>query len=210
MCGIIGYYSEKPSLNHARIIQKLAYGLKIRGLHAFGLSYYSKGKIITRKFLDFPLEEEFKESVKDGKVIWHNRYTTSGDWKNMDNNQPIHFNDISIAGNCVVSMKPKEEYEAEFKVSCITENDTEIVLRVIEQERDIEAFIKKIRGSFAGVYLNGGRVWTIRNIKRPLYYFDIDNASFVVSTKDTIKRAGINICPVPVKPFRLIEVGKWI
>jgi len=125
-------------------------------------------------------------------MIFHNRYSTSGDWENQNNNMPITLGDISVAVNGVISMKSKSRFNKEFKVNCHSENDAEIFAQKLAMGKLPPAhIIKKELGSasFAAVYIRDGEVFAIRNRKRPLYYFIKYGAVFVVSTIDIARRA---------------------
>jgi len=207
MCGIIGYYSQNPVPEHFELFYSLAKEAKIRGLHAFGVSYYEGDCIVTRKWFSFPNRDQMGPVCENGRAIWHNRYSTSGDWRVMANNQPIDIGFISVALNGVITMAPKEEWEEEFGVCCISNNDAEILARILEKGVDPGKFASSIRGSVAAVWLQGGKVWAVRNLQRPLHYFVASGAVFVVSTVD-IARRGAGVEPRPVPPFRAIELGE--
>jgi len=133
-------------------------------------------------------------------LIYHNRYDTSGDWHDMSNNQPLTFGNISIAMNGVLSMKPKNEYEKEFNVNCITENDTEVFVRKMLNNEDILDFLKNTEEcTFASVILKNNKVYALRNNKRPLHWFKYNGAVYVVSTADIVKRVlkGADIYDIP-------------
>ena len=85
MCGVVGYYSEKPNKQDIDLVKQLIYQSKIRGLHAFGYTYIANNKTITNKIerledLNIPITNT---------LIYHNRYTTSGDHNESKNNQPL-------------------------------------------------------------------------------------------------------------------------
>lgn len=209
MCGIIGYYSPDPLPDHSELFYALAKEAKIRGLHAFGVSYYEGDHIETRKWFAFPDRDQMATACESGRAIWHNRYSTSGDWHDMANNQPIDMGVLSVALNGVITMAPKDEWEEEFGVRCVSSNDAEILARVLEKGGDPGKFVTSIRGSVAAVWLQGGKVWTVRNLQRPLHYFVASGAVFVVSTVD-IARRGAGVEPRPVPPYLSIELGELL
>jgi glutamine phosphoribosylpyrophosphate amidotransferase len=223
MCGILGaWFSEKTPKN-LEFAGKLMQQLKIRGTHAYGIYLeYGEGGVLCTHSNNF-VAEEFLDAFcrhEGNCFIYHNRYSTSGDWQVMSNNQPIlvledekdeYSNSFgAIAMNGVLSQKTKEEYEKEFGVKCTTENDAEVFLRKMQQGVDIVDFLKQVpEASFAGVFLQKGKVFGVRNNKRPLYFYEMEGAQFLVSTIDTIRRAGGDITKVRiVKPFEVIWLGE--
>jgi glucosamine 6-phosphate synthetase-like amidotransferase/phosphosugar isomerase protein len=210
MCGIIGYYSNKSfagnrNKKHTEILLALIKESKIRGLHSFGYSFIENRELVTEKFFDMPTELERFNNANSNLFIYHNRYSTSGDWMDPNNNQPIVVDKMSIAMNGVVSQKEKEEFEKEYNVKCKTENDTEIFLQLLKKH-SIEEAIKLLRGSWAMLFIKDNYLYAVRNEKRPLHYFELENATFFCSTADIAKRA-LNINTKELKPYELIKMG---
>ena len=189
MCSVIAYSTENKNEKEIELLKQLIIQSKIRGLHSFGVSYLEQGKIITKKQFKLDVDELLKDFIKSSstKLIYHNRYSTSGDYKDEKNNQPIQVENRALAMNGVLSMATKEEFEKEFNVKCESDNDTEIFLR--NNKPIIDTLIENPNASFAGVYLDDKKFYALRNEKRPLYYFFFSNAKFVVSTKDIARRA---------------------
>ncbi|HUU88612.1 MAG TPA: hypothetical protein VMX17_12785 [Candidatus Glassbacteria bacterium] len=136
-------------------------------------------------------------------LIFHCRYSTSGDFKDMNNNMPIVVGNTAIALNGIISMKRKKGFEKEFKVKCLTENDAEIILAKGNTPTDYVNFLKKNpKASFAGLFLHHETIYAIRNNKRPMYYFVTKRKSeFFVSTIDIAVRAGFKNYN-KIKPIR--------
>lgn len=183
MCSVIGYKGKfQPEL-----VKKLLYNSRIRGLHAFGYSFYLNKELTTRKFLDY---KSFEQSICEEKpdlFIAHFRYSTSGDYKVIDNNQPLQQNNVCIAFNGVISQKTKEEIEEEYKVVLKNDNDGYLL---IQKLNDVD-FLSKKNISFALVGLQLDRLFFMRNEKRPLHLFESDDLKVVASTKDILERSGI-------------------
>lgn len=199
MCGVIGFYTRRLEEQHLSLLMRLIQQSKIRGLHAFGVSFYDD-HIVTRKQFDPPTEgflEEFRERRRgrEGMLIYHNRYSTSGDWWDMRNNQPVVVGDVAVALNGVVTMSPQEEWTERYGVGGFeTENDTEILVRLIIRDglRRVAAEIMEGRlGSVAMVALYRGQVWAFRNYARPLWWFVENGGVYVVSTRDIAERAHV-------------------
>jgi glutamine phosphoribosylpyrophosphate amidotransferase len=207
MCGIIGFITREKTIGQIEFLYKLAVQSKIRGLHSFGLAFFDK-EMITKKTRTLPGLDFFEDFLNSGSLslIYHNRYSTSGDYQDMENNQPITIGDISVAVNGNISMKEKGEFEKEFGVRCITANDSEILLHKIESKEVLE--LLRYEGvTLAAVYLRRGCLYAVRNDKRPLYKFNYLNATYVCSTQDIAMRAGFKNGLFPIKPFEIFEVN---
>lgn len=215
MCAVIGFATKKKTKKQLEILYNLIVESKIRGLHAFGIAYYLKNKIITEKAFKIPDEMYLLNFINSdaNMLISHNRYSTSGDWKKMQNNQPVTIsNNISIVLNGVITMKYKKEYEKQFDVRCTTENDTEIFARKLQQKNNPIKILKELGGSFAAVYLYNKNIYAIRNNMRPLHMFKLEKAIFVCSTVDIVdralKRKLKNI--ISIEPYKLVCLNEYI
>lgn len=206
MCGIVGYSSNDPTPADLRDVQKLFWQSSIRGLHAFGYaSYLPEHKIITvYRTLKFGQMVQAIAQLADGeegalplRLLTHARYDLSGDYHRLGNNQPLYLDETNtaLAFNGVISMATKPEFEREFGVQCSTENDGEILLRLMQQGVRPEEFTRQMRGSFAGILLQGGELYALRNERRPLWFYNReDRAFFYASTRDIFLRAGFPGC----------------
>jgi len=191
MCGVI--YFKGNSRKHKKLIINLLEQSKIRGLHAFGVSLKLKSSQpfqIARMFSveeakDFIFQHEFCE------LIGHTRYDTSGDWRILENNQPVVLGANLLAFNGVIRMSTKEEYQKEFKQQYETANDGEIVLRMFAEEEQDKALhlLSEIGVSFAGIISVNGKSFAIRNVRRPLWIAEGSGFKIVFSTRDILSRA---------------------
>ena len=196
MCSIIGFNSE---IFDAELVSKICYNSRIRGLHSFGYSFFKGSNNIVKKFLRY---EDFKSSLlndKPLKFIAHFRYSTSGDFENEINNQPILKDNMSLVFNGVIDMSSKKSMEIKYGVELETENDGELAL--IKKIEGNESLEKLIRGkTFAGAFLDENEIYVVRNNNRPCYIGFVDNCKILASTKDILKRSGVNEIQ-PVKPY---------
>lgn len=202
MCGIIGFSCKKPSEENISILNELIIQSKIRGLHSFGYSYYSS-LIQTEKHHDIA-------SVKlpmSNKIIYHNRYSTSGDYKNHANNQPIHNKEMSLVFNGVLDMGTKEEIESKYNIKMKNDNDGEIILNTCGTDINlIQKFVTETTGSFAGIILtNSNKLLAIRNTKRPLWELNHLGCIYLASTKDIFKRVNSSFEPTQLKENIIYE-----
>jgi len=190
MCGVL--YFRGNSEQHKKLIINLLYQSRIRGLHAFGVSLrtISKEEFQTVRTFDLEAAEEFILQNKFTELIGHCRYDTSGDWKVIGNNQPIVIGNSILAFNGVVRMSTREEYQNEFFREYTTENDGEIVLRMlVEGDHRLENLLEEEQVSFAGVARVNGKMIALRNERRPLWKVTMKDALFVFSTEDIFVRA---------------------
>jgi glutamine phosphoribosylpyrophosphate amidotransferase len=161
----------------------------IRGMHAYGLADINLcGELrVERSFKQSLIPELF---IPGRVTIAHARYCQSGDYRVLENNQPIVVDDMALAMNGVIHMGAKAEYEAEFGVTCTVDNDSEIFLQKLKQGVDAATFIMEIKGSFAATWLSDGRLYAGRNARRPLWKCQQHGALWYASTEDIFRRAG--------------------
>lgn len=204
MCGIVGYISKNRGENDAFLTFKLIRQSRIRGLHSFGFSWYENDEIKTKKYF----QHEFKDvKIPDSdRVIFHNRYSTSGDYRDHINNQPIHIDDLSLAFNGVIDMRTKEEMEEHYQIKMLTDNDGEIVLKVSNGHPDEMVKFISDRGSFSGILLQGGKLHAFTNGNRPLYHAIIGESVFIASTQDIFIRALGDVHP---EPLAINQLHTW-
>jgi glutamine phosphoribosylpyrophosphate amidotransferase len=217
MCGVIGYYTNNPSKEHVHNMQRLFLESKIRGLHAAGFAYSNLLKdsgYTVQRFLS--IDEtliSLKELANSGHIpngmIGHTRYSTSGDFHKLENNQPLsvtlegdfHIDGVRkkstqqtvLAFNGVISMASKEEMEISISSKMQTDNDGELFLRRLFVNGEYPHDIIKHTGSFAGAWFDSpsSEIILLRNRHRPLYtYLSEDGGTlYWASTKDIFRRA---------------------
>jgi asparagine synthetase B (glutamine-hydrolysing) len=188
MCGIVGYVPEHPSSDAPSAFTRLFQESRVRGLHACGLAQpYMGGFHVVRAHEARPIECAFDPARP---AIAHARYSLSGDWQVLDNNQPIVAAGMALAFNGVISMATKPEFEAEFGVQCEVDNDGEVFLRCLQRGEAPQAFLARLAGSFAGVWLEDGVLCAARNERRPLWRCVAYGAAWWASTRDIFRRAG--------------------
>ena len=206
MCGVIGYSSDDPRPSHADALRSLFYESRVRGLHAFGFSLWDGERVVTQRFLDL---KACLAAIPRGatRLIGHCRYSTSGDYKNVVNNQPLQIGEAAMAFNGVISMATRAEYERQNGRKYDTENDGEIFLDKFVRDDGWLEFVARGRFSFAGLTLHRGRLTALRNKSRPLCRVDQGSATFFASTADIFLRAGFAEAPTPVPCGVAVNVG---
>jgi len=193
MCGIVGYSPIEPTAEVAPAFARLFTESRVRGLHACG---YAKHNYVVRSFNPQDIIDAFDPYMPS---VSHTRYSLSGDWHILGNNQPLVVGDCALAFNGVIHMGTKAEFEAAYGIQCDADNDGEIFLRRKMSARD---FILGMTGSFAGVWLEGTRLYAGRNARRPLWKCEAYGAKWYASTQDIFSRAefeGMTEVPVGVE-----------
>lgn len=195
MCAVIGYTSKHPTANHSLYLEKLFTASQVRGRHAYGIATQTCGGTRTLKVngLDGLIDELYGLPDKEIRILGHCRYSTSGDYRVQDNNQPISLPGYGmvLVFNGIIDMGTKEEMEKRHGMKLLFENDGEIFLRKMLRGDDVEAWVAEGAFPFAGCYLNKGEMVALRNDKRPLWRAEVDGAEFIASTYDILKRAGL-------------------
>lgn len=205
MCGVL--YFKGDSRKHRELVVCLLQESRIRGLHAFGVSIRPSPEDEFQTVRMFSIKEavQYIQENHFSELIGHCRYDTSGDWRILENNQPISIGRSILAFNGVVRMSTKEEYEKEFQREYTTGNDGEIILRMFaEEDRRLMPLLEQRQVSFAGVIRVNGRSLAIRNERRPLWRVVSKDLQIVFSTKDIWERATRDIL-LPAK-LSLMEI----
>lgn len=211
MCGVIGYWplgQAYPTTPRHQAFASLLLESRVRGMHAYGLKQPLAA--VYRSSDPKDIVDAFMPGMP---AIAHARYSTSGDWRTPENNQPIEVGHLSLAFNGVIHMGTREEFSREFGVECETYNDGEVFLRLLEKYqrqhdapmegddllgrhlaiRDacVASVLRDIGGgSFAGCWLEGGVLHAVRNERRPLWSWHHLGAIWYASTLDIFLRAG--------------------
>jgi glutamine phosphoribosylpyrophosphate amidotransferase len=217
MCGVIGFETRSAagSPDDIKRVKALFRESQIRGKHAYGFSSLSPTGvdcIVTHKRIhlweiDLCLDVAWPYS----SLIGHTRYSTSGDWRELNNNQPIHIRSgnlgVSVVFNGVIHQGTKSEIENDFGFSLETANDGEVFARKVLLDEDWETWVREGSFSFAGLFIRNGEITAIRNKNRPLWYAIADRNVYVASTQDIFRRTKLFSEP---KQFPVGEaVGLW-
>lgn len=207
MCAVIGVVLKQPTISDFNLLVKIFLESKIRGLHATGLSFIKHGEVFTEKLPipanDFPFD--FPRYVnEDGNLylIGHCRYSTS----DLQFNQPISNDNFSVVHNGVITQELPEHWEELYGYSCVTRNDTELLLHTLEDNKSSLDVWQN--SSLAVCELHKDKTLRFyRNGKRPLYFTEIDNGWIITSTDDIPRRAGISIesNPLDVNTYYTIK-----
>lgn len=206
MCAVIGFVG-KGGRSASEKLQALFEQSRIRGLHAFGVATPAT----CRRFLDFESASKFLRGVaskpKPLRLIAHCRYSTSGDWREQENNQPLSIGGATLAFNGVIHMGTAAQWGKLYGFKAATDNDGEIFLRKVLNGEDWARWVREGPFSFAGLMLHRGNVIALRNNRRPLWYLKERRNCFIASTRDIFRRAGCGDSPIEVEPGKAMYVG---
>lgn len=199
MCAIIGFVCPDPNVNAILTLKRLFIESKIRGMHAYGYAAITKdgSKHVAKGPSLKTLLQAMPECPK--LMIGHCRYSTSGDYKDNNNNQPLTHDGEHLVFNGVIDMRTKAEMEADHGITMLSDNDGEIML----QSKDRLGLLKT-GITFSGLVLKTASVQFFRNEGRPGYSATRFGATYVGSTADILRRCGLD--PQPLNPF---EVYEW-
>jgi asparagine synthetase B (glutamine-hydrolysing) len=197
MCGVVAYQpfsDEQIGVIDSRraFMQSLMHESRVRGRHAAGIYQPVLG---VRRFIGGSSCNEVATSFDPTlPAIAHTRYSTSGDWEEEANNQPIQVGNTYLVFNGVIHMGTREEFSAHYEVECETYNDGEVFLRLAARGWPwSELLDHRLQGtSFAGCWFDWyGQLWAGRNARRPLWRAFYLGAYWYASTRDIFVRAGL-------------------
>ena len=191
MCAIIGVYLEKVSKADFATIRNVFLESKIRGMHATGMTVLFNGKLLTfkepvaaDKFIHLDDLEEMVSDDGSLRLIGHCRYSTS----DLEYNQPLCKEDVSIVHNGVITQELYENWEAKYGIKTVTKNDSELLLHTVDQN----PLLHWKDASIAAIELHSnGTMKFYRNGKRPIYFTSLRNGVIITSTKDIAKRSDL-------------------
>lgn len=204
MCSVIGAIIQKPEYEDFQKLGKVFHESRIRGLHATGISYVKGNQIHTVKHAVsadmFPFNwNEYVNEDGNLYLVGHCRYSTS----DLEYNQPIANEKVSVVHNGVISQELYEDWETIHGYSCTGKNDTELLLRSLDDYSPLEHW-KHSSLAVCELHLDK-KLRVYRNGKRPLYLTSVHNGCIISSTKDVIVRAGIKeatyTAPFPMNTY---------
>lgn len=206
MCGVVGF-SGKATEDDRLAFFLLCGESCVRGLHAFGIAYYTEGSgLSVVKGVSFREVMQAIPNPLPSKIVFHNRYCTSGNHRDNRNNQPICIGGDALVFNGTVDMGTQQEMAERYGYDLLTENDGEIVLRDCLEDKP---WAHLTNGqTFAGIILRqNGTMLALRNKNRPLWRVCGEGGTFITSTKDIAIRARFapSNCH-PIEPYTINEL----
>jgi asparagine synthetase B (glutamine-hydrolysing) len=187
---VVGAYIKNVCAQDLRLVKEVILESRIRGLHATGVSFLKAGRIQTViqpvSALEFMRSFDLNSCVDgdDLVLVAHCRYSTS----DLEYNQPIYSSEVSIVHNGVITQELPENWESKYGYTTVGKNDTELLLRSIEANKN--PLIEWKDASISAVELHRDKkIRFYRNGKRPLYVSSLPNGVIVTSTKNIMDRA---------------------
>jgi len=193
MCGVLGIAIKNFEAKDHDLVRGLFVQSMIRGKHATGVSYVKNGIVNTVKE-PIPADEFIaKQNLEnwrneDGNLycIGHIRYSTS----DLRYNQPMSTDKLSIAHNGIISQEPPETWEEKYGLATTTSNDSELVLRAMEEELNPLQHFEPASMAVCALYANK-EIIAFRNHERPLYCHKKEDMVLFASTKDILRRCSL-------------------
>jgi glutamine phosphoribosylpyrophosphate amidotransferase len=197
MCGIIAAYCPNTSSN-IEIVSNLLSQSKIRGQHSTGISFLDndsniityKDNVPADKFIELYWDKFINDisELSHIKLIGHTRYSTSGLYA-----QPINTETSSIVLNGVITQEDASKWNNDFQLSDFkTDNDTEILLKMIEDGRDISEEHSKHKFSSSFCYMNKDTIIHMRTNDRPSHIYSNNDSVFLASTVEIMRRSKLD------------------
>lgn len=199
MCCVIAYQAKVVQSEHLDLFRNLCREGRARGEHAFGFAYASVGGIVeAERFTDFAAGLARLPSLfaLEGplRILAHTRYSTSGDWRDPENNQPLQLDagGPALVFNGCIHMGTKAEREQKFAMKLTTDNDGEVLLRLRDAGTDLAAYVAGQAFSCAAALLDSKGLSLFRNANRPLWALEHAGARWAASTRDVFRRASFS------------------
>lgn len=213
MCGILGISIPKVTAQDIILFGNILRELRIRGLHATGISWVEGGTVQTIKepvgadrFLEKYSLADCVELDMSLNLIAHTRYSTS----DLRYNQPIADSHLSVVHNGVISQELPENWSKLYGAIgvCETSNDTELLFRTVQTLGN--PLVEWAESSIAALELYwDGTLRAYRNGRRPLYMLPYANGYIFTSTADVLKRAGLDEQPDLLPPNCYINIKEY-
>ncbi len=172
MCGITGFFNNPKAAEKA---VKALETIKNRGMDGAG---FFDGKNV---FTAARIEDLKTKKNASNNCIAHCLHSVVGNVR-----QPIKNKGV-LAANCeIYNWKELNE-----KYGINARNDAELLLRMLEKEKNIKKALDKLNGVFAFAYWKGNRVWLARDIlgEKPLWY-SLEKGLAFASEKKALEKLG--------------------
>lgn len=205
-------------------IERLFLESEIRGRHASGFTILADPGVLETTKAPLPASEFIRtdhlwkrcKTDPPRAMVGHTRYSTSGDWDENTNNQPLSTNRYALVHNGLVSMGTPEEYGPKYGLPLSTANDSEVILKAIWKEKgSIINAMSRVYEVEPPIFACGlidfdGNVSCWADNIRPLYIFMVPEWDLLgfASTKDIVKRAakGLDVIVFKAKPFHVYHL----
>lgn len=205
MCAVIGCLVKNADSRCKYFLTNLFIESKIRGQESYG--YYILNRNIpvpqwNSNALSIKVRQRIQALEDHTIILLHCRYSTSG-----NTGQPIINRNTGLIFNGNIHMGSKEEIEKEFEIKMETDNDGEVFLNYLTSRKHLN-IIDDPDVSFFGAWVQNRCLYTARNARRPGYIYRENSNTYLVSTKDILKRAGGDVFKaIPIPTGKEVLVG---
>ena len=152
MCGVVAVASV-DALPDLALVSALLRQSRIRGTHAFGWASCDSGGEMTAGKAHAINDCLASLPPEPCLLIAHTRYSTSGDWLDHRNNQPVIIGQSALVFNGIIDMRTRAEYETARQRKYSTDNDGEILLDMVLRGEPWLALLTDQRVSLAGAWI---------------------------------------------------------
>lgn len=180
MCGLFGVIGNNVN---EQILKDIAGEARKRGPNAYGISWYVDNKLITKKYSEQLNPKTAFQGINTTSLalIGNCRLATSGDYRNIQNNQPIALPDVAIShnGNVKSYLQIAKSLGVELKTQC----DSEIICHMLKRlgfEETINRLNKEM--PMALLLLQNNKITAFRK-GQPLYVLHKAGCFYLCSRK---------------------------
>ncbi len=219
MCGVVGIYSDNPSLT-PHLAYYALYSLQHRGQESAGIASYDNGIKLHKNMglVNDVFNEDILNRLRGNVAIGHVRYSTTGS-STLENSQPFvvrsRAGDIAIShnGNLVNSHVLRSHLEMEGRIFH-SESDTEVIAQLLAKylishslEDSIKRITRELIGSFSLTLLINDVLIAYRDPLgiKPLCMGETENGLIFASESAAIDTLGGELTR-DVKPGEMIVV----
>lgn len=192
MCGVIGFTGTIGDSEQLAVLKNVMVASRIRGMHASGI-VWTDGTKMESTIKPIPIDQlvnkvNWQQVIgKKVGIIAHARYSTS----DLKYNQPILGANTAIAHNGVITQSDPSTWEEKYGYHCNTKNDSELILRAIENGDDIWTTFPESSIAYVRL-LSDGSLEYGRNGSRPLWVGEIPSSGIIVaSTYHILSQSGV-------------------
>lgn len=197
-CGVVGIYSNDPSVHVGTLSYLALYALQHRGQESAGIATYDGEQIRLEKGMGLVadvFDEKKLHTLKGKCAIGHVRYSTSGD-SSLQNAQPIYSKfkqgEIAVAHNGqLINADVLHDMFEDLGYTFETTSDSEVIIKMIARaakkgiERAIDDTVRTIKGSYALTMIVDDMLVGVRDPQgiRPLVLGRLNDGGYVLASE---------------------------
>lgn len=207
-CGIVGAVSKKGK-DVSELLYKSLFTLQHRGQESAGIVTFGESGFNTHRGFGQVKDVFSKDILKEltGHIgIGHTRYSTFGDYRNVNNIQPLFVSSregfMAVAHNGTLTNYDELRAELEengYVFHSSTDSEIFLYLFLISEgnnpEEKFKEIMKKVKGAYSLLFLINDRLYFLRDPWgfRPLVFGESEDYFVVASETAALKQAGINV-----------------